>query len=240
MELGRRSAGSPVHLSVDSCESFCPCHFPEHWQYSSGFRLTKIKRLEKRFGVMAPALTIDSDYFCDTHNLQSQGSHSLLGVMVFPALRWKGCILKEGRGWEEREPGRRPWGRQWLCRVSRSFIHPSLPQTPSEPGRQATITHRVKSLPRQSYSYLFTGQTGINQTSTQTNTRVQTRAWRRSTAPYAQGYKQGSAGWSGKAEKLPSASNKWAEISKRNRSSLGQEERGTFPTKRTVCAKVLG
>ena len=239
MQLGRRSAGSPAHLSVDSCESFCLCHFPERWQYSSRFRLTKIKRLERRFGVMAPALTIDSDYSCDTHNMQSQGSHSLLGVTVFPALWWKGCILKEGRGWEEREPGRRPWGRQWLYRVSCSFIHPSLPQTLSESGRQATIMHRVKSLPWQSYICLFTGQTGINHTSTQTNTRVQRSAWRRSTALYAQGYKQGSVGWLGKAEKLPSASNKWAETSKRN-SSLGQEERGTFPTKRTVCAKVLG
>ena len=139
MQLGRRSAGSPAHLSVDSCESFCPCHFPEGWQYSSRFRLTKIKRLERRFAVMAPALTIDSDYSCDTHNMQSQGSHSLLGVTVFPALWGKGCILKEGRGCEEREPGRRSWGRQWLCRVSRSFIHPSHPRTLPEPGKQATI-----------------------------------------------------------------------------------------------------
>ena len=240
MQRGRRSAGTPAHLSVDSCESFCPCHFPERWQYSSGFRLTKFKRLERRFGVMAPALTTDSDYSCDIHNLQSQGSHSQLGVTVFPALRWKGCILKEGSRWEEREPGRRPWGRQWLCRVSRSFTHPSLPQTLSEPGRLVTIKHRVKSQPQQSHSYLFTGQTGINQTSTQTNTRVQVRACRRSTAPYAQGYTQGSVGWSGKAKKLPSASNKWAEISRRNRGSLGQEEMGTFLAKRTVCAKVLG
>lgn len=81
MEIGRGSAGSLVHLSADICESLSvTAVFQSPGNTAVGSDSSRSKDWK---GDLEPwpmpwnPQNHDSDYFCDTHNPQSKGSHVL-------------------------------------------------------------------------------------------------------------------------------------------------------------------
>lgn len=117
--------------------------------------------------------------------------------------------------------------------VVHSFFHPSHKHLLSQ-GRQVTIT-QSQVLPRQSYSYLFTGQTGINQTSTQTNTRVQmTSAWRGEHSTLCNRGQTGLSGLVGERRKAALSKQQVSWDLKEKQSSLVRR-RGEHSQQREQC-----
>lgn len=81
MEIDRGSAGSLVHLSIDTCESFSVTAVFQSIGNTAVGSDSPRKKVWKEdlepWPMPSDPQKHDSDYFCDTHNPQSKGHHVL-------------------------------------------------------------------------------------------------------------------------------------------------------------------